>query len=92
MAIKIEGGVLASQNDSKIRGVVTEINFPQATRVNGKVPLESAGTAILKNPPDVQNFAKDEIVEYSDGNRNNTAYLRVTSVVGPAKYNLTRVD
>lgn len=92
MAIKIEGGVVTSQNDSKIKGVVLTIDFPNATRVNGKVPLEAAGTMIPKDPPDHQNYKKDEILKYDDGNNNNLAYLKVTSAIGPSKYNLKRVD
>lgn len=92
MAIEIKGGAVSLQNDKKVKAISDSINFPNANRVDGKVPVNSAGVMTLKSPPDNKNFVKGDALNYIDGNNNNNASLAVTSVVGPSKYNIVKTS
>jgi len=90
MAIKVTGGQVSLQGNARVKATVVEIDFPNANRVNGAVPAGAAGTLIIKNVPDHQNFQRRDALNYEDGNNNNAATLDVTGVVGPTKYSVTK--
>jgi hypothetical protein len=92
MAIKIEGGAVSLQNDVKVKAIVDTINFPDANRVNNRVPVNSVGVMTLKSPPDNKNFKNGDTLNYRDSNNNNDASLAVKSVVGPSKYNIMKTS
>ena len=90
MPITVNGGMVSLSTNPAVKANVEVINFPNANRVNGQVPIGAQGVMTLKNVPDIQNFATGNNLYYRDGNNNNNATLRVDSVVGPTKYNITR--
>lgn len=90
MAITVTGGVVSLNGNASVKATVDTLNFPNANRVNGQVPINAVGVLTIKNVPDYQNFVALNSLNYADSNHNNDAILRVDSVVGPTKYNITR--
>jgi len=90
MSITVNGGVVTVSNAATVKATVDNIVFV-GNRVNGQVPLQATGVMVIKNVPDGRNFNSLEVLFYRDGNNNNNASLRVDAVVGPTKYNVTRV-
>ncbi|MEM8927648.1 MAG: hypothetical protein AAGC45_05560 [Bacteroidota bacterium] len=90
MPITVKGGVVSLSTDCQVKATVDNIDFPNSEREDGKVPMNAEGTMLLTNVPDKQNFAKGNVLDYRDSNRNNDSKLTVTSVVGSIKYKVKR--
>ena len=91
----ITHGQVRRKNDSQLYAVAVEsLHFRKVART--ATPHRGASAVlILKDTPKSAQaggtppydpYEMYETIMYEDSNNNNTTYLKVTSVVGPAKY------
>lgn len=90
MSITVKGGIVSLSTNVTVKAEVNTIEFANSNRVNGAVPINAEGVMTLNKTPDHQNFVKGDNLNYRDSNHNNDASFKVTSVVGPTKYKVTR--
>lgn len=84
------GIVTVNNSRPAVAADVQTLTFPTFTQspVAPTPPATTTGVLIIKNVPSQRNFVVNDVIVYTDGNNNNTKFLRVTSVDGPCKYKI----
>ena len=76
---------------------VESLTFPTLQPIGPLPPAGTTGVLITQRVPNTPYtpapappppVPANQTIIYEDGNNNNTIYMRVVSVVGPAKYNI----
>jgi hypothetical protein len=89
--MQINHGTMTLRGNAQASAAVLLLDLPNFVQSPAH-PIPGAGvtgTVTLTAPPHVVNFNRNDIIDYADGNHNNDLSFNVTSVVGPAKYNVT---
>lgn len=91
MSIVVKGGIVENERAGKAE--VEDINFVDGIRIHG-IANANGGDIILtiRNVPTKDNYKVRDILQYSDGNNNNSASFRVIGVVGPCRYKLAHFN
>ncbi|ACE99827.1 hypothetical protein Rpal_1288 [Rhodopseudomonas palustris TIE-1] len=94
----ITHGQVRRQSESELYAVaVDNLTFPTLPEVGPLPPTGTAGTLTTKTVPNTPytvapapppQVPPNQTIVYEDSNTQNTVYMRVASVVGPAKYNI----
>ena len=87
--MQITHGMVSLQGERKVAATVQLLVFPNFIQspATPRPPVGVMGTLTITNVPEMRNFANGNIIVYIDGNNNNTTNLRITSVIGPCKFN-----
>jgi hypothetical protein len=89
--MKLTHGKLTLRSNPKNFAAVTLLDLPLFVQTAAH-PIPGPGvlgTVTLDTVPNVANFMKNDIVDYSDSNNNNNASFIITAVLGPVKFNVT---
>ena len=87
--MQITHGMVYLQGEQKVSATVQLLVFFDFTQspATPRPTIGVMGALTITNVPEKRNFAKGNIIVYTDGNNNNTINLRITSVIGPCKFN-----